>query len=164
MGSLRTFEIFCFVLLCTLMTLAKAEAAGSKNAVPDSGLGVRRVTTSVPEPSSTGPASVFQEVKVTTEEFDPRTLAQRLRDTKAIGFLTKLQLKVDIDGLLEELEELHHGQNHATVEQLHERFQLLFDNIVSLLQDKDPELAKSITNARQSLWDWVSDPNKSVKL
>jgi hypothetical protein len=152
------------LLLCTLMTLAKAEPAGAKNVLPDTLLGVQRVTTSVPEPSSTGPAAVFQEVKVTTAEFDPKTLAQRLRDTKAIGFLTKLQLKGDIDGLLKELEELRHGQGHATVEQLHERFQLLFDKIVSLLQDQDPGLAKSITNARQSLWDWVSDPNKSVKL
>ena len=41
---------------------------------------------------------------------------------------------------------------------------LLFHKIVTLVQNKDPKLAKSITDARQSLWKWLSDPNTSVKL
>ena len=106
----------------------------------------------------------FTEAKQTTGDFDPKTLAESLRNTKAIGFFTKLQLKSEIDGLLDDLKELNQGKKPPTLAQLHERFQLLFHKIVTLVQDKDPKLAKSITDARQSLWQWLSDPNTSVKL
>ena len=106
----------------------------------------------------------MQWAKVTTEDFDPKTLAQSLRHTNAIGFFTKLQLKDDIDTLVEELRQLDRGKGDATLHQLYERFQLLVHKIVSLLQDKDPNLARRITDARQNMWKWLSDPNKSGKL
>ena len=109
------------------------------------------------------PAPVLQRVELTAQHFDPGTLAERLRQTSAIGFFTKLQLKGDIESLVKELENHYAGKSSSTLMQLDERFQLLFHKIVTLVQDKDPQLAKDLTSARQSLWEWVSDPNKSVK-
>jgi len=100
---------------------------------------------------------------MTTEDFDPKSLAESLRNTKAIGFLTKLQLKGDIDSLVDDLKKAVPGEQ-ARLAELHERFQLLFHKIVTLVQDKDPSLAKSITDSRERVWNWLSDPNKSVKL
>lgn len=114
--------------------------------------------------ASSGPASVLQWFALTTRDFDPDTLAQRLRQTSSIGFFTKLKLKGEIEGLVKEVEDHSAGKSNAKLTQLHERFQLLFHKIVTLVQDKDPRLAKDLTNARQSLWEWVSDPKKSVEL
>jgi len=116
------------------------------------------------ESALSGPAPALQRVERTSQHFDPGTLAERLRQTNAIGFFTKLQLKGDIENLVKEVDDHYAGKNNATLMQLHERFQLLFHKIVTLVQNKDPQLAKDITSARQSLWEWVSDPNKSVKL
>lgn len=101
---------------------------------------------------------------MTTHEFDPKSLAESLRNTKAMGVFTKLQLKSEIDDLVKEVKALNQGKERATLTQLEERFQLLFHKIVTLLQDKDPKLAKSITDARESVWKWLSDPNNSVTL
>ena len=142
------------ILACVLFA---AEVCGSLAAM------CFAYTESVDRATSSEPAPALQWVKLTAQDFDPGTLAERLRQTSAIGFFTKLQLKGDIEDLVKELEDHYAGKSRATLMQLEERFQLLFHKIVTLVQDKDPQLAKDLTSARQSLWKWVSDPKKSIK-
>jgi hypothetical protein len=86
------------------------------------------------------------------------TLAQRLRETDAIGVFTKMELKFEIDELLDALRAYHHGQREPSLEQLHERYNLLLLKVVTLLQADDPALARDIGASRAALWDLLSAP------
>jgi hypothetical protein len=86
------------------------------------------------------------------------TLAQRLRETDAIGVFTKIELKFEIDELVDALRAYHHGQREPSLEQLHERYNLLLLKVVTLLQADDPTLARDIGASRAALWDLLSAP------
>jgi len=47
-----------------------------------------------------------------------------------------------------------------TLAKLHENFDLLVLKVVSLLQDKDPPLAREISVSREALWNLLADPVK----
>ncbi len=91
-------------------------------------------------------------------------LIKRISDTKAIGVLTKLSLKRDIDGFEADLEAYHAGGAASSLEQLHERYDLLVHKLVGLLQDKDPDLASDITRARDPLWARLADPDEFTRM
>ena len=89
---------------------------------------------------------------------DLEELEARLRETDAIGFFTKLELKGQVDDLLEEVRNFHHEESELSIEELHERFNLLMLKVLSLLQDDDPGLSADIAMARAALWTVLSDP------
>jgi len=91
---------------------------------------------------------------------DLTSLEQRLRDTHAIGVFTKLALKNDVDDLLERFRAFHAGRGGTTLAKLRENFDLLVLKVVSLLQDKDPPLARDISTSRDALWNLLADPAK----
>jgi len=91
-------------------------------------------------------------------KLDLDDLEQRLRNTDAIGFLTKLSLKHEIDDLLDAFRAFHKGKGELTHEQLRERYDLLLLKVVTLLQDGDPTLAQEIYAAREGLWELLLDP------
>lgn len=41
---------------------------------------------------------------------------------------------------------------------LHERYNLLFLKVLSLLQDDDPPLFRDIAASREAIWDLLADP------
>lgn len=95
---------------------------------------------------------------------DVASLEKRLRETKAIGFFTKLSLKNQMDDLLAQFRAFHEARSGATLAKLRERYDLLLLKILSLLQDSDQLLARDISVSREVLWSLLADPAKFRKL
>lgn len=95
---------------------------------------------------------------------DLKSLEQQLKDTEAIGFLTKLSLKNQVDDLLAQFRSVYDGPQSAGVAQLRAPFDMLLMKVLALLQDKDPALARSIHASREALWAVLADREKFLKL
>ena len=95
---------------------------------------------------------------------DLAALEKRLRDTSAIGTFTKLSLKNQVDDLLGQFGAFHGGQSQVKLTTLREGFDLLLLKVLSLLQDKDPTLARDIGASREALWNLLADPAKFANL
>lgn len=91
---------------------------------------------------------------------DLKLLSIRLRETKAIGVLTKLSLKNQVDDLLEKVRAYHRRQGTATLTELRRNYDMLVFKVLSLLQDSDPTLARDIVKSRAAIWDILVDPYK----
>jgi hypothetical protein len=91
---------------------------------------------------------------------DLKSLEQRLKDTPAIGVLTKLSLKNQVDDLLARFKSFHAGQRPPTLTELRPAFELLLMKVLSLLQDADKALANDINASREALWGVLSDREK----
>lgn len=91
---------------------------------------------------------------------DLKSLEQRLKATNAIGVLTKLSLKNQVDDLVGRFRAFHQGQRPPTVGELRPSFDLLLMKVLSLLQDKDAALAKDIDASREAIWAVLTDRNK----
>lgn len=82
----------------------------------------------------------------------------RLRATKAVGFFTKLALKNQIDDLLGKFRCYHAGACDTPLPSLREEFNLLLMKVLSLLQDDDQDLFRTLAGAREILWNKLTDP------
>jgi len=91
---------------------------------------------------------------------DLASLEKRLRETKAIGFFTKLSLKNQVDDLRERFRAFHAARSGAALAELRERYDLLLLKVLALLQDSDPLLAYDISASREVLWGLLADPAK----
>jgi hypothetical protein len=132
-------------------------AAASGPAVPES-----PAPAAGPSPT-TGPADPGAESREPAaappaEVMDLDGLEARLRKTKAIGLFTKLELKSQVEGLLDEVEGFHQARNSMSLSQLKEHFNLLVMKLLVLLEDDDPQLHRDIARARPALWTTLADP------
>ena len=91
---------------------------------------------------------------------DLKSLEHRLKETGAIGVLTKLSLKNQVDDLVQSFRAFHQGQRPPGLAELRPAFDLLLMKVLSLLQDKDPTLAKDIDGSRNVLWGVLTDRDK----
>ena len=91
---------------------------------------------------------------------DLRSLEERLKETNAIGILTKLSLKNQVDDLVARFKAYHAGDRPPTLEQLRPAFDLLLMKVLSLLQDKDPGLANDVHTSGDAIWGVLVDPVK----
>lgn len=91
---------------------------------------------------------------------DFKSLATRLRQTKAIGVMTKLALKNQVDDLVAKVRAYHQRQGTATLTELRRNYDLLLLKVLSLLQDSDPPLARDIVKSRAAIWSILEDPRK----
>lgn len=105
----------------------------------------------VPAPAAPGPAAA---------PLDLKSLEARLRQTRAIGVLTKLSLKNQVDDLLVKFRAYHKRQGSATLAELRRNYDLLLLKVLSLLQDSDPPLARDIVKSRAAIWGILEDPGK----
>ncbi|MEZ5563145.1 MAG: hypothetical protein R3F27_09355 [Gammaproteobacteria bacterium] len=87
-------------------------------------------------------------------------LEARLRETKAIGVMTKLALKNQVDDLLDAFRSQYRGRSKTPLPELRAAYDRLLMKVLSLLQDGDPALAKKIVSSREAIWDILSDPKK----
>lgn len=94
---------------------------------------------------------------------DLEGLEQRLKATPALGVLTKLALKNDIDDLVKDVGKFH-SKEQGSLPALRERFDLLVMKVMSLLQDDAPDLADEIARSREGLWHLLADPAEFAKL
>ena len=91
---------------------------------------------------------------------DLQSLEKRLKDTSAIGVLTKLSLKNQVDDLIGRFRAYHQGARPPTLTDLRPAFDLLLMKVLSLLQDHDPGLARDINASRDAIWAVLTDPRK----
>ena len=91
---------------------------------------------------------------------DLNSLEQRLKSTTAIGVLTKLTLKNQVDDLLDQFRAYYQGKLKITLAELRRSYELLVQKVLSLLQDSDPTLATAIVASRDAIWGILSDPKK----
>ena len=91
---------------------------------------------------------------------DLTSLETRLKETKAIGVMTKIALKNQVDDLLNQFRAFYQGKLKTTLAELRRPFDLLILKVLSLLQDSDPSLAAAIAASREAIWGILSDPVK----
>jgi len=91
---------------------------------------------------------------------DLTSLEQRLKDTSAIGVLTKIALKNQVDDLLDQFRAYYQGKLKTTLAELRRPYDLLVLKVLSLLQDSDPSLASAIVASREAIWGILADRAK----
>jgi hypothetical protein len=91
---------------------------------------------------------------------DLKSLEQRLTDTNAIGVLTKIALKNQVDDLLDQFRAFYQGTLKTTLAELRRPYDLLVLKVVALLQDSDPSLASAIVGSREAIWGILADRAK----
>ena len=113
-----------------------------------------------PAPVAQAPAPVAQAPAPKPAPLDLKSLEQRLKDTSAIGVLTKLSLKNQVDDLVGQFRAYHDGKRPPTLAELRPGFDLLLMKVLSLLQDKDPGLAHDVNASRDAIWSVLADKQK----
>ncbi len=88
---------------------------------------------------------------------DLKMLTERLKETKAIGFFTKITLRNQVDDLLDRFREYYQGKVTLTMSDLRQSYDLLLMKVLSLLQDADQKLASDIVSSREAIWDLLAD-------
>ena len=88
---------------------------------------------------------------------DIGSLETRLKDTRAIGLMTKIALKNQVDDLLNQFRGFYAGKVKTTLAELRHAYDLLVLKVLSLLQDSDPALATAIVASREAIWGILSD-------
>ena len=83
-----------------------------------------------------------------------------MRDTSAIGIMTKLTLKNQVDDLLDQFRAFYAGKLQTTLAILRKSYDLLVLKVLALLQDADPVLANAIATSREAIWGILADPKK----
>ena len=95
---------------------------------------------------------------------DLTALKEQLKSTKAIGLMTKLTLKNQVDDLRDGFRDLYAGKGKSTMPQLRQSYDMLMMKVLSLLQDKDQKLASDIVASREVIWGLLADPKKFAAL
>ena len=116
-----------------------------------------------PAPTAQAPtagSSTAAVAKPAAPPLDLTSLEQRLKSTNAIGVLTKLTLKNQVDDLLDRFREYYQGKLKTSLAELRRSYDLLVQKVLSLLQDSDPPLATAIVASRDAIWGILSDPKK----
>lgn len=118
-----------------------------------------------PSPATSGQAPKVESAapdaaKPKAPPLDLAVLEQRLKATSAIGVLTKITLKNQIDDLLDQFRSFYQGKLKTTLAELRRSYDLLVLKVISLLQDSDPALASAIVASREAIWGILSDPAK----
>ena len=95
---------------------------------------------------------------------DLKALKEQLKETKAIGVLTKLSLKNQVDDLLQQFRDFYTGKAQVTMAQLRRSYDVLLMKVLSLVQDADRQLASAIVASREAIWGLLADPKKFATL
>jgi hypothetical protein len=117
----------------------------------------------VPKPAPAAPKTppvAAAKAPAAAPPIDLRSLEQKLKDSQAIGVMTKLSLKNQVDDLVAQFRAFHAGRQPPTLAQLRQPYELLLMKVLALIQDKDPALAKALHDSRDYIWGVLSDRNK----
>ena len=129
---------------------------------PSAGLGINTSTSKIPEEpvrKKDGAAPILGK-QATSPPLDLPSLEKRLRETNAIGVFTKITLKNQVDDLVNQFRDYHGGEAKNTLAELQQRYDMLLLKLLSLLQDSDPTLARTIVASRDAIWSILIDPGK----
>jgi hypothetical protein len=155
------------------VTQGPVPTAPSTAPAPASGPLVARAPAAKPAPSAIEPAAKAA-AKVAPKAapkaqaapaagappLDLKSLEQKLTDTPAIGVMTKLTLRNQVNDLLDQFRAYYAGRLKTSLAELRQPYELLLMKVLSLLQDGDPALAKAIHASREAIWGILSDPQK----
>ena len=119
-----------------------------------------KAPTPVPTPQLKKEGTPSDVVKQKAPPLNLASLETRLKETKAIGVLTKIALKNQVDDLVSEFRAYYQGKLKTTLTELRRSYDLLVLKVLALLQDGDPPLASAIVASREGIWDILSDPAK----
>jgi hypothetical protein len=118
-----------------------------------------------PGPKAAGNAAPpLAKTPTTAPTLDLKSLEAQLKDTKAIGFFTKISLKNQVDDLLGRFREHYKGTAKVTLTDLRRSYDLLMMKVLSLLQDEDQPLASAIVSSREAIWRLLADPKTFATL
>jgi hypothetical protein len=117
-----------------------------------------------PPPQSAAKTAAPSSATVPSPTLDLTALKEQLRSTKAIGLMTKLTLKNQVDDLLDGFRDYYAGKGKVTMPQLRQTYDLLMMKVLSLLQDKDQKLASDIVASREVIWALLADPKEFAAL
>jgi len=106
---------------------------------------------------------IAQATQKAAPPLDLTSLETRLKETNAIGVMTKIALKNQVDDLLDQFRAFYAGKLKTTLAELRQPYDLLVLKVLSLLQDSDPSLAAAIVASREAIWGILSDPVKFAK-
>lgn len=143
-------------------TTAAADRA-PKPAAPKAPAAAARAPAPAPPPSATAATAPAPAPAARAAPLDLKSLEQRLRDTSAIGVMTKLSLKNQVDDLLEKFREYYRGELKTSLTELRHPYELLLMKVLSLLQDGDPGLARDINSSREAIWAVLSNREKFLQ-
>jgi hypothetical protein len=127
-------------------------------------LAAERQAVTKPPPSPATPATRDAKPPASAPSLDLKALEQRLRNTKAIGIFTKITLKNQVDDLLDAFEAYYNGKSKRTMKDLRQSYDLLLMKVLSLLQEKDQQLASAIVASREAIWGLLADPKRFATL
>jgi hypothetical protein len=145
----------------TLPTVAPAGQSTGKTAPLVAQAPAKGAATPAPAAQSSKKGSIAAEnAKPKAPPLDLASLEQRLKDTPAIGVLTKITLKNQVDDLLSQFRAFYQGTFKTDLANLRRSYDLLFLKVLSLLQDSDQALATAIVASRDAIWGILSDPAK----
>ena len=130
-------------------------APGDVNAAPPAKPVAPR-SRAAPKTESSAPVAAKQ----ASSTLDLTSLEQRLKDTRAIGVLTKIELKNQVDDLLDQFRAFYQGKLKTTLAELRRPYDRLVMKVLTLLQDSDPSLAAAIVASREAIWGILADPVK----
>ena len=122
----------------------------------------KQAASAAPPKQAPGPAPPKQAAAAATLDLDG--LEARLKQTKAIGLMTKLSLRNKVDDLLAQFRQHHAGKPMPTVAELRRSYDLLMMKVLSLLQDRDQQLASDILSSRERIWGLLADPKSFAAL
>ena len=122
----------------------------------------KQAAAATPPKQATSPAPPKQAAAAPTLDLDG--LEARLKQTKAIGLMTKLSLRNKVDDLLAQFRQHHAGKPMPTVAELRRSYDLLMMKVLSLLQDHDQQLASDILSSRERIWGMLADPKSFAAL
>lgn len=112
------------------------------------------------EPPRKKPNTSASPDKQAPPSLDIAALEKRLRETPAIGVFTKIALKNQVDDLLNRFRAYYQGRAKTSLAELRQPYDLLLLKVLSLLQDSDPVLARTILASREAIWGILADPAK----
>lgn len=107
--------------------------------------------------TKTGPVAV---AKAPEPALDVAGLIARLRETSGIGVFTKLALKNQVDDLLKRFRTQYQSGQKADIGSLRQPYDMLVLKVLTLLQDSDPALARTISGSREAIWGILADREK----
>ena len=91
-------------------------------------------------------------------------LISGVTNTKAIGLMSKLSLKGDMEKFWKDLQATHEGASGTSLEELEERYHLLVSKLELAVKKKDPQLAMEIADFRNTLWANLKDEESFAAL
>lgn len=139
---------------------APVESVGAPPTPPSTEHAAKTATETPAEPTRKKKSAVASPGKQASPPLDLASLEKRLRETDAIGTYTKIILKNQVDDLVDQFRAYYQGRTKTTLAELRQPYDRLLLKVLSLLQNSDPVLARTILASREAIWGILADPAK----